>query len=728
MKRGFTLIELLVAASLTVVIAVLSTSIFLGVGQLQITRRNTQAHLASISAVQASLSADIQNARFPGDRYIKPNLTVVGSQALIVRIAAQTSDQVGEWRVYCLSPYPSSSDNRGVSLKAFRITSNSSFSGAAAVSVTCTASGIGALFGLATTVVDSWLSDSVTNFKTLTFAFKKQAVSGSAVVQDAIEYSFTATRKPSMTDPLNTEAETAEVAVQATLLPENATQTSIQAKRTTDFINSIGINTGWGESNNHYHRNDYSVSSPFVVSGMTALRNLGVLHIRDTMSKMGDANTPVMFSQKLAALNVTYGGVDVALVMNGSGTNHPTMGLIFPKIWGCVAGKDTSGCRGVVAGKVFAFESLEEPESCLRGWAGATSCRRFIQHNPAADQTLSVWSGSGYETSNFSIANYATLRHDWLNFTQKAYTASCFLGCTKSSQRVPLIGPAHLIGSVMTAEHGYPGASGSALSETMLNDYRNDASVAYRSYDGITNFANLHTTYLKDPGNSNPDYASTTEDRLNRYAIQTWVAPLFPNQPIIVTESGYSSAVHGQTGQAKLVERMLFTNYNAGIWRTYLNELIDDQGVEGMGIMTDAPAAKRAYTTLQNLIAKLKDSNAAASSFGPGQLNFTVSGGSSLRYTLLQKATQEYQLAIWNEVPYVAKNGPDQNLNNVTVTVPAAYKICERYRPLDNTDVRPNASQTTFNLPDDVMVLTINKTCSGAGPINPPTPYPITIL
>jgi len=108
-KTGFTLLELLITASLFVVIAGLTVSIFTGVSKLQVTRKGSQALAGQLRQAEAQFSDDFQNSQ----AYTSADPTVVilntagGSSNSVLAIRRNVVDASGntdtEWRLYCLS-------------------------------------------------------------------------------------------------------------------------------------------------------------------------------------------------------------------------------------------------------------------------------------------------------------------------------------------------------------------------------------------------------------------------------------------------------------------------------------------------------------------------------------------------------------------------------------------------------------------------------------------------
>jgi hypothetical protein len=127
------------------------------------------------------------------------------------------------------------------------------------------------------------------------------------------------------------------------------------------------------------------------------------------------------------------------------------------------------------------------------------------------------------------------------------------------------------------------------------------------------------------------------------------------SEPMYVTESGYgdgpgtSYAVPSGT-KARYLMRTLLENWNAGVTRTYVYELVDNGGGDfGSYGLTDANGTiKPAYTAVKNLLAHLSD---PGTSFAPGSLAYTLAAPAQVHHALFQKRDRSFVLALWLETP-----------------------------------------------------------------------------
>jgi hypothetical protein len=125
------------------------------------------------------------------------------------------------------------------------------------------------------------------------------------------------------------------------------------------------------------------------------------------------------------------------------------------------------------------------------------------------------------------------------------------------------------------------------------------------------------------------------------------------SKPIYATETGYADAPGAQYAipaatKARYTLRTLLESWNAGIVRTYLYELLDENnGTYGSYGITDSSGnPKPAYVALKNMIAHLADPGAPIST-QPLNASFTMP--SSVHHALLERRNGSYALALWVE-------------------------------------------------------------------------------
>jgi len=126
-----------------------------------------------------------------------------------------------------------------------------------------------------------------------------------------------------------------------------------------------------------------------------------------------------------------------------------------------------------------------------------------------------------------------------------------------------------------------------------------------------------------------------------------------PQKPLVVTESGYANDPHDPgavppTIAARYLVRVLLDNWNAGIRRTYLYELVDFAGDSHFGLLTTTGEPKPAYVAIRNLISVVDEAGIAVP---PGNLHCDLRSGPDTRATLLAGSAGRFVLAAWRESP-----------------------------------------------------------------------------
>jgi len=137
------------------------------------------------------------------------------------------------------------------------------------------------------------------------------------------------------------------------------------------------------------------------------------------------------------------------------------------------------------------------------------------------------------------------------------------------------------------------------------------------------------------------------------------IRPISGSKPIETTETGYGSTPSGGSGilddvtQGKYIPRVYFVQYNAGIARTFVYELLDSDRTgrtyTNFGLIDIDLKPKPAYNAVQAVIADLAD---VSTPFVPRPLSYQMSGDTkNVEHMLLQKANGDYYLALWIEAP-----------------------------------------------------------------------------
>jgi len=201
----------------------------------------------------------------------------------------------------------------------------------------------------------------------------------------------------------------------------------------------------------------------------------------------------------------------------------------------------------------------------------------------------------------------------------------------------------------------------------------------------VSNGGNSHAYFGGyNPGNSGTGGAN------NPAYFMKWAQVNNPGEPIWATETGFWSkpgAYYGGYGvseaiQAVYTPRALLEFWNAGVARTYIYELADDESDAFFGLIRSDGTLKPAFGTVSNLLSLLKD---PGQEFTPDELAYGLSGGnSSIHQALFQKRDGSFYLALWVEaLSYNFQTSqpiavPSQNISlnlNRTVLSAAIYQF-----------------------------------------------------
>lgn len=193
-----------------------------------------------------------------------------------------------------------------------------------------------------------------------------------------------------------------------------------------------------------------------------------------------------------------------------------------------------------------------------------------------------------------------------------------------------------------------------------------------------------------------------------------------PGKPVFMTETGYvvgdvpKQNVISASLEAIYEPRLLLHNWNLGIRRTYIYELMDDpSSPAGFGLLHADLTPRPAYQAIATLLHLLSD---APGKRTPGKLAYSLGGDArGLETTLLQKNDGSFWLAIWNpglryqvdqlrEIPV-----PQQT---VRIAVTGGEMIRNRWVFNDNGKAQEtpvNAARATLSIGSAVTLLEIRK-------------------
>ncbi len=234
------------------------------------------------------------------------------------------------------------------------------------------------------------------------------------------------------------------------------------------------------------------------------------------------------------------------------------------------------------------------------------------------------------------------------------------------------------------------------------------------------------------------DLADFDEANLHSYPAGKMPSAVFPEQtdiarrvfgqtPIVMTESGYHNAIndhHDQPGvsedaAAKYIPRLFLENFARSIPRTYLYEFLDEAPDPGLsdnqmhwGLIRADGQEKLAFLALKHMIEELSD-NAEPPSLR--QLKWSLSAEkSTVHHLLLQKASGEFDLVLWQEIPSYDVNEQRDIRNPPEKAVLTVQQLATRitlYEPsLQMAPLKSYANTATvpLEIPDHPLVIAID--------------------
>lgn len=192
-----------------------------------------------------------------------------------------------------------------------------------------------------------------------------------------------------------------------------------------------------------------------------------------------------------------------------------------------------------------------------------------------------------------------------------------------------------------------------------------------------------------------------------------------PRQPVVSTETGFVSQQVPDIAIGRYLPRLLLMHAKAGVSRTYLYELADNNNPLHYGLLNGDLSPKPQFTAISNLQRLFADRPFTT----PGKLNFTLSGDlTNVNHVLFQKTDGTFLLAIWQGVASAAYPGTDYSvLQNViypapqTVTIQTVSKtgqatICtlDDYGNMTCAGGHTSANKTSIEVTDSVTVVALH--------------------
>ncbi len=178
------------------------------------------------------------------------------------------------------------------------------------------------------------------------------------------------------------------------------------------------------------------------------------------------------------------------------------------------------------------------------------------------------------------------------------------------------------------------------------------------------------------------------------------------SKPVVTTETGYHNLPYNPNSHkgvpeeiaAKYAPRLLLEQFNYGIARTFIYELINTYNNpnaidQNMGLLRNDGSEKPAYGAIKNLLSLLKD---LEGDFAPGVLNYALGGNTAnIHHTLLQKKDGRFYLILWQEVSGFnvdSKEWIEVSSQKVTLTLNTWIAKATTYVPNDSSNFK--SSQT----------------------------------
>jgi hypothetical protein len=436
--------------------------------------------------------------------------------------------------------------------------------------------------------------------------------------------------------------------------------TSYQPKSAQSFVQSIGVTTHLTYTS--YKQNAY-FSDVFGSVVKPKIRELGIYHVRQYPGET-DSNFPPLVAKFNELTNPPSGypaiSINFETHISSTVSSNPQNECYMPKMKYILFGT-LSNCHNLAnytapsSVRAVSIENPNEPDHCAS----------FVcNYSPSASNWYS-----------YSLQQNPDWPDDVLNTAQVASTKLSADPQTASLERL-------------------------APSFVWLPYHQNE------TYNGT----NLKT-YLQPlknyitHGNAHPYCNQSSVATCYAQQVQP-VVDYYAPKPVVVTETGHSTAQFTETQQAKYLLRILFDFFERGIPRTYIYELLDEPTAatsteQNFGLLNEDGREKPAFMWLKNTISLLKDSGSVTLR----ELSMIISG-TNLRQTLLQKSDGSHWLAL----QYDKSNTTDADATTAATITFASPKNVEYYSPASTVAYKAESSITTLSIsaPDKITLLRIS--------------------
>ena len=428
-------------------------------------------------------------------------------------------------------------------------------------------------------------------------------------------------------------------------------------KKANDFVQSIGVTTHLTYSD--YQSNQYFPDLFNQLIG-PKVHQLGISHLRQFPTEV-EANftgSVGKFNQ-LSRDGPTQISFNWETSIETTSNSSPQHTCYLPKIKYLVKGisLNCGGLSSLSTSSNIATESVENPNE-------PDHCASFA---------------CGQSTTQNWFSNSLSRNPDWPDdVLATAQAANTKITSDPTTRNLEILAPAF----VWLPYHGNETYHGVNL-KTFLAPLKNYVTYGnVHSYCHLLSVANCYTTEV--------------QPAVNYYA----------PKPVIVTETGYSTANYTERQQAKYLPRILFDFFERGIPRTYVYELLDEPSAatpteQNFGLLDENGREKMAFLWLKNAVTLLKDNGSV--SLTP--LEASILGPSSLRTSLLKKSDGSYWLALQND-----KATTTDTDVKVDVTLSFSKPRDIQYFNLESTEpfaTLTKVSSTVISVPDRIILAKI---------------------
>ena len=200
-------------------------------------------------------------------------------------------------------------------------------------------------------------------------------------------------------------------------------------------------------------------------------------------------------------------------------------------------------------------------------------------------------------------------------------------------------------------------------------------------------------------------------------------------KPVIITETGVSSAAASQSGwgtagdeytQGLIDTNAVLDDFRDGASQTYLYDLMDNNKAadleDNFGLFNADGTPKAAATDLHNLTSILADTGATAGTFTTAAMNVSLSGlPAGASDMLLQKSSGTYDLVVWSGSATVWNTSTNTEAtpapSTVTVQLGGTYQTVKIYDPLVSSapiQTLANTSSVSLSLVKDPLIVEVS--------------------